>query len=533
MFHLRLWLAALLLHTIAVQPAAAEKRVALVIGNSAYLNAGKLSNPANDAADAAKAFRKSGFEVILGVDLKRSAFQEKIRAFSHALAKADTALLFYAGHGLQVAGHNYLLPVDVKLSSERDIDFEAISLDFILKQMEVDRDGKSNIVFLDACRDNPLSKNLARSMGTRSAAVGKGLAEVQTGVGTFIAYSTQPGNVALDGQGRNSPFSAAFKKHVLEPGRNLTAIMIDVRKDVLAATGGQQVPWDHSALTSEFYFQPGAGRSAAPVQAPSAAADQPADTGDVQVAAAAPTQSATTFDDLDALAAGQSWAELHDRLTEISPASRNAHWNELVEQAALGELSVQTTPGGSPEERFAALERYYPKFPSLAKSEKFLSLRAQVGIEAFKGCFNEDRSGMKCRNDLERFLHAAPASADLALKSAHLIGRAFNRQAAPIFYELGVDLPGGQAICTDSDLNTDLIRALGLPPDYREAKSALAVAEKCWDSVHQTLAAEVARVGSSSYYMATTCPILIQHNALKNLLEKRCQAVINEKEKPQ
>ena len=99
-------------------------------------------------------------------------------------------------------------------------------------------------------------------MGTRSANVGKGLAEVQTGVGTFIAYSTQPGNVALDGEGRNSPFTAAFTKRVLEPGRNLTAIMIDVRKDVLAATGGRQVPWDHSALTSDFYFQPGASRSA-------------------------------------------------------------------------------------------------------------------------------------------------------------------------------------------------------------------------------------------------------------------------------
>jgi uncharacterized caspase-like protein len=535
MFHLRLWLAAGLLLAIAIQPAAAEKRVALVIGNSGYLNAGKLANPANDAADAAKAFRKFGFEVILGTDLKRAAFQDKIRAFSHALSKADTALLFYAGHGLQVAGHNYLLPIDVKLGSERDIDFEAISLDFILKQMEVDRDGKSNIVFLDACRDNPLSKNLARSMGTRSATVGKGLAEVQTGVGTFIAYSTQPGNVALDGQGRNSPFSAALKKRVMEPGRNLTAIMIDVRKDVLAATGGQQVPWDHSALTSEFFFQPGAGRSTAPVQpAPSAAGGQPDDTGDTQVAAAAaPAPAAITFDDLDALAAGQNWAELHDRLTEINPAARNAHWNELVEQAALGELAVQTAPGGSSQERFAALERYYPKFPSLAKSEKFLSMRTQVGIEAFKGCFNEGRQEMKCRNDLERFVRAAPASAELALKSAHLIGRAFNRQAAPIFYEVGVDLPGGQAICTDPDLRTDLVRALSVPPDYREAKSAVAVAQKCWDSVSQPIAAEVARETSSSYYMANACPILIQHNALKNLLEKRCQAVIAEKEKAQ
>ena len=535
MFYLRLWLSALLLHAIAVQPAAAGKRVALVIGNSAYLNANKLSNPANDAADAAKAFRKFGFDVILGVDLKRAAFQEKIRAFSHALAKADTALLFYAGHGLQVAGHNYLLPVDVKLGSERDIDFEAISLDFILKQMEVDRDGKSNIVFLDACRDNPLSKNLARSMGTRSAALGKGLAEVQTGVGTFIAYSTQPGNVALDGQGRNSPFTAAFKKHVQEPGRNLTAIMIDVRKDVLAATGGQQVPWDHSALTSEFYFQPAKGQPTGTVEAQSAGADQPTSDGDgdTRTAAAAPILPAATFDDLDALAATQNWAELHDRLTEISPASRNAHWNELVEQAALGELSAQTAPGGSADERFAALERYYPKFPSLAKSDKFLSLRAKVGLAAFERCFDEGRNDMKCRNELERFLHAAPATAELAIGAGHLIGIKFNRQVAPMFYSLGLDTPGGQAICTDSDFHYDLIQALELPPDYSEAKAARDLAGKCWDAVQPLVAGNVAKVVGDTYYLHNACPALIEHNALKGLLEKRCQAAINTKEHPQ
>ncbi len=112
------------------------------------------------------------------------------------------------------------------------------------------------MIFLDACRDNPLARNLARSMGTRSSSVGLGLAEQRSGVGTFIAFSTQPGNVALDGEGRNSPFTAALAKRMLEPGRNLTAIMIGVRKDVLAATGGKQVPWDHSALTNDFFFQP-------------------------------------------------------------------------------------------------------------------------------------------------------------------------------------------------------------------------------------------------------------------------------------
>jgi len=247
-------LAPIVAYLLLVLPAAAEKRVALVVGNSAYVHANALPNPANDAADMARALAEVGFDVILGLDLNKQAFDGKVRDFARALEKADVALFFYAGHGLQASGRNHLVPVDAKLQVERDLDFEAILLDFVLKQMELDREGKTNIVFLDACRDNPLARNLARSMGTRSAAIGQGLAQVQTGVGTFIAYSTQPGNVALDGEGRNSPFTEALARGLRLPDRNLTAVMIEVRKEVLAATGGKQVPWDHSALTGDFYF---------------------------------------------------------------------------------------------------------------------------------------------------------------------------------------------------------------------------------------------------------------------------------------
>jgi hypothetical protein len=251
----RALIASVLLTWVACPSANAESRVALVIGNAAYTNAPALANPANDAKGVADALKNLGFAVILGVDLDKANFEKSLRAFTRELATADTGLLFYAGHGLQVGGHNYLVPVDAALAVERDLDFEAIRLDFILKQMELDRDGKTNIIFLDACRDNPLARNLARTMGTRSTAVAQGLAEVKTGVGTFIAYSTQPGNVALDGSGTNSPFAAALSQRVLEPGQPLTSIMIKVRNDVLAATRGQQVPWDHSALTGEFFFQ--------------------------------------------------------------------------------------------------------------------------------------------------------------------------------------------------------------------------------------------------------------------------------------
>ena len=258
----------LMLQAFAVLPAAAAKRVALVIGNAAYSQAPALTNPVNDAADMAKALTEAGFDVILGLDLDRRAFDDKLRAFARSVDGADTAVLFYAGHGLQVAGHNYLVPVDAGLGTERDLDFEAVSLDFVMRQMEVGREGKTSIVFLDACRNNPLARNLARSMGTRSASVGQGLAEVQTGVGTFIAYSTQPGNVALDGAGRNSPFTQALASHVSEPGKNLTAIMIETRNDVLKSTEGRQVPWDHSAMTSDFFFQGQPQAAAGPALAP-------------------------------------------------------------------------------------------------------------------------------------------------------------------------------------------------------------------------------------------------------------------------
>ena len=239
----------------------AEKRAALVVGNSAYVNARPLANPLNDARDVTAALKQSGFDVIEALDASKLQMDSALRSFTEKLAGADVALLYYAGHGLQVGQQNYLVPIDAKLDRERDLDFEAMKLDFVLRQMEIDREGKTSIVILDACRDNPLARNLARSMGTRSAGIGRGLAAAATGLGTFIAYSTQPGNVAVDGEGRNSPFAAALVKQMAVEGRNLTTAMIEVRKEVVAATSGAQVPWDHSALTGEFFFVQATGKA--------------------------------------------------------------------------------------------------------------------------------------------------------------------------------------------------------------------------------------------------------------------------------
>ena len=233
----------------------AAKRVALVIGNSAYRNATPLINPLNDATDIAKRFRSLDFDVVEGIDLDMEGMRRTVREFIRKTEGADIAVFFYAGHGLQVSGTNYLAPVDAALESAGDLQFETLPVEFVLGPMEIN--AKTSIVFLDACRNNPLARNLARSMGTRSAAVGRGLAAIGSGVGTLISYATQPGNVALDGEGRNSPFTTALLAHIGKPGVGLTATMASVRRDVLAATNGNQVPWEHSSLTGKVIFKPG------------------------------------------------------------------------------------------------------------------------------------------------------------------------------------------------------------------------------------------------------------------------------------
>jgi uncharacterized caspase-like protein len=247
--------------------AATPKRVALVIGNSAYRYTPKLENPKNDATDIGAALKKLGFEVIDGFDLDKAGFERKIRDFAAALKGAEVAVFFYAGHGLLVSDQNYLVPIDAQLTTASALDFEMVRLDLVHRTME--REAQTSILFFDACRDNPLARNLARAMGTRSAEIGLGLAAVQSGVGTLIGFSTQPGKVALDGKGRNSPFAGALVRQLGTSNDDLSAILIAVRNDVMKETDRKQVPWEHSALTGRFFFNPPApAPAAAPAPAP-------------------------------------------------------------------------------------------------------------------------------------------------------------------------------------------------------------------------------------------------------------------------
>ena len=229
-----------------------ENCVALVVGNSSYRFTAELKNPRNDAADIASILRTLGFRVVEGLDLDKPAMESAIRSFAEALVGADKAVFFYAGHGLQVSEQNYLIPIDAKLTTPIDFEFEVVRLDIIQRAME--RSARSNVLFVDACRDNPLARTLAGAMGARSNDVGRGMARSTSSLGTLISFSTQPGNVALDGDGRNSPFAAALKQHIAKPVDDLSTILINVRNDVVRTTAARQVPWEHSSLWERFYF---------------------------------------------------------------------------------------------------------------------------------------------------------------------------------------------------------------------------------------------------------------------------------------
>lgn len=235
-----------------------ERKVALVVGNGAYTHAMPLANPVNDAQAMSNKLEALGFETFTGFDLDKPQMERLLRDFARASRDSDVNLFFYAGHGMAVDGVNYLVPVDAVFQDETALDFEAVPVDFVTRQMSLS-DGVS-LVFLDACRDNPLATTLSRSMGaTRSAAVSNGLAEMKvanTGRGMAIAFATSPGNVALDGDGVNSPFTSALLRHLDAENTDIAEVFTRVTGDVYEATGQQQRPWLNVSLTGPVMLNP-------------------------------------------------------------------------------------------------------------------------------------------------------------------------------------------------------------------------------------------------------------------------------------
>ncbi|MBE9223185.1 DUF2808 domain-containing protein [Cyanobacterium stanieri LEGE 03274] len=224
-----------------------EKRIALIIGNAEYQNAGALQNPLNDARDMAQKLTDLNFEVILVTDSSLRAMNEALETFYNQLEQGSTGLFYYAGHGIQYNGENYLIPVDANLTRASEIEYETLALGRVLATME---EAKSdvNIVILDACRDNPFARNF-RSV------VSRGLAPIQTSpAGLFIAFATGPGNVAEDGFGRNGTFTKAVLNNLSNENQPLETMFSQVRLEVSQETNSRQVPWTTSSLVGNFYF---------------------------------------------------------------------------------------------------------------------------------------------------------------------------------------------------------------------------------------------------------------------------------------
>jgi tetratricopeptide (TPR) repeat protein len=229
------------------------RRIALVIGNSQYRFAPVLANPSRDAATVADALRVVGFQdVKLVNDATRDLLVEALKSFANAADKADWAMIYYAGHGIEVGGTNYLIPVDARLASDRDVQYETVALDQVMEATEGAK--KLHLVILDACRDNPFVNQIKRTVASRS--IGRGLAQVEPDSGTLVVYAAKHGQTALDGDGANSPFVAAFARRIMTPQVEIRKLFDLVRDDVMSATGRRQQPFSYGSVpgSEDFFF---------------------------------------------------------------------------------------------------------------------------------------------------------------------------------------------------------------------------------------------------------------------------------------
>jgi len=224
-----------------------QKKIALVIGNANYQNA-SLRNPINDATDFAFKLMTLGFTVTLKTNLNQDQFEETVRNFTELIETGDVVLFFYSGHGMQANRSNYLIPIGERIENEDEIRHKAFSIDFLFDKL-YNSGSATNIIMLDACRDNPFS-------GFRSAT--KGFISVTAPSGTIISYSTSPNSAAYDGDGRNSPYTESLLECIDLPNLQIEVFFKEVRKKVKEKTANNQTPWENSSLIDDFYFNPNA-----------------------------------------------------------------------------------------------------------------------------------------------------------------------------------------------------------------------------------------------------------------------------------
>lgn len=382
-----LLLAALLCLPLDAAQAQARKRVALLVGNGAYASATTLGNPRNDVRLVADAAKKAGFETVtIRQDLGMAAFQQALRDFRTLADGAEVAMVYYAGHGMEGNGRNWLIPVDAGLASDRDLPYEAINLDQVMEAIE---GATLRMVVLDACRNNPFGRGWRG--GTRAVSRGLGGVEADD---VLVIYAAAPGQVAADGEGDNSPFATALARRLAEPGLPVQMLGGAVRDDVLAATGGGQRPFVSASITGKAYYlvRADAGGTSAPPASPAPLADaQALDLATWQGALAA--NSAAAFEDYlrnqpqgrFRVQAEQNLARLAGSMDTASPSSPL----EAIRSRALGRWRTQDGRGVglglssnckrywevvAIDERNASF-RYYDKAGSNGRPESFEIIR--------------------------------------------------------------------------------------------------------------------------------------------------------------
>jgi TPR repeat protein len=321
-----------LVAALAASPAWAEKRVALVIGNSAYRNVPRLDNPTNDAKLMAETLRNLGFTLVGGgaqVDLSKAQFESALQSFGDQAQGADVDLFYYAGHGVQVRGKNFLAPVEASLTKEADIYVQLVDAEAVLSQME-GSGAKLNLVILDACRNNPFS-------GGRVRAIAGGLAQMEAPEGTLISYATQPGNVAQDGADGDSPYTKALVQTISRPGIGLFDVFNEVGLSVKRATGGVQQPWvSSSPIEGGFYFAGRPATNPALVAANDdkadghASADKKEAAGDVKIAARSPSRNEQPTPPPASAQQASAPAPVEPKATADSPESSGSACDRLA-----------------------------------------------------------------------------------------------------------------------------------------------------------------------------------------------------------
>lgn len=300
-------LAALVLLAAAPAQAETQKRLALVIGNAAY-ESSPLKNPVNDATDMGAMLKNLGFEVISRLNANQKQMEDAIREFQGKLGKDAMGLFFFAGHGMQVGGVNYLIPIGAKISQESDIKYESVDAGRVLDAMH-NAGNPLNIVILDACRDNPFARS------SRSSS--KGLARMDAPTGTFIAYATAPGDTAADGEGRNGVFTKYMLEYMPTPNLEVDKVLKKVRVSVMRETSKRQVPWQSSSLTGDFFFR-GGGEAAG--------------------------QGGGAMD----RAAAEEWAKIEKERAEIAELKRQIERGQQQAQATAASQAAPAAPQAAP-----------------------------------------------------------------------------------------------------------------------------------------------------------------------------------------